>query len=493
MKTNYSYFRFYNNIDSIKFYVTIFFICISFGALSQSTIYVNSISGDDTTGDGTSGNPFKSFHKGYISASSGDIIDLTGTFTWTDAIETGDVAGNGYSISKNLTIQGQSPINTIVQAHSLANTADRRVFRIANNIAVTFKNLAIKNGRGWTGWVGPTYTNYHGGAIGSDYGTSTGVNLSLENINISENYSPQGSIAGVYCEGTFSANKCTFQNNTKTDSSGGIALELEYVDFSKPRNIINCTFYNNTSTNSGAYAVFIDRRGANIVNCTFSNNTNAIRAYALYNNSHELYIVNSVIANSTGYDLLASSGNANGVKCINSIVEVEGAGSTAISYTNCLTGDQTNLNMGTVTTNDGNNSNTPYLNLLSGSVAINSGVTGNFGTSFSGGNITVTLTDQRGATRSGNTDMGSFEFGGTVLSLKPNLLSDIKIYPTITSGLININDNKTYEFYVYDMLGKEIKSGFISKQIDISNNINGMYFVKIKSEDSQRTFKVLLK
>jgi hypothetical protein len=31
--------------------------------------------------------PYKTFHKGYTEASSDDIIDLTGTFTWTDAAE----------------------------------------------------------------------------------------------------------------------------------------------------------------------------------------------------------------------------------------------------------------------------------------------------------------------------------------------------------------------------------------------------------------------
>jgi len=65
-----------------------------------ATVYTNSSTGNDTTGDGTSGTPYKTFHKAYTEASASDTIDLTGTFDWTDADETGDVAESGYIISK---------------------------------------------------------------------------------------------------------------------------------------------------------------------------------------------------------------------------------------------------------------------------------------------------------------------------------------------------------------------------------------------------------
>ena len=60
---------------------------ISINSFSQQTIFSNSITGNDSTGDGSSGSPYKTFHKAYTNASSGDYIDLTGTFTWTDADE----------------------------------------------------------------------------------------------------------------------------------------------------------------------------------------------------------------------------------------------------------------------------------------------------------------------------------------------------------------------------------------------------------------------
>ena len=114
----------------IKVLITILFVLYYATSYSQTTIYVNSSTGNDTNGDGTSGAPYKTFHKGYMSASNGDTIDLSGTFTWTDTDETGDSVNFGYTINKNLTIQGQGPGNTIVQAHALVSSADRRVFRV---------------------------------------------------------------------------------------------------------------------------------------------------------------------------------------------------------------------------------------------------------------------------------------------------------------------------------------------------------------------------
>jgi hypothetical protein len=120
--------------------------------LQAQTIYVNSSTGNDATGNGTSGNPYKTFHKGYTMASAGNTIDLTGTFTWTDTDETGDAATTGYTIGKNITIQGQGAGTTIVQANSAANTADRAVFTITS--ATTLKKITIRNGKTNSGYGG---------------------------------------------------------------------------------------------------------------------------------------------------------------------------------------------------------------------------------------------------------------------------------------------------------------------------------------------------
>ena len=458
--------------------------------------YVNSSTGNDATGDGSSGSPYKTFHKGYTMVASGGTINLTGTFTWTDADETGDLANTGYTIAKNLTIQGQDPLNTIIQAKSTYNTADRRVFTISNTYTVTFRNLKIRHG--------VALTNYKGGAIGSTYAQGGSVALNLYNVNISENSGYFKGPAGVYCEGSFTADRCTFENNYMDANTEfpRIALELEMASGSYTRWLKNCTFYNNTTV--GTYAsygstIFIDRSGVNIMNCTFLNNHYTFCSYAMSPNSSETRLTNCIIANSTGYDIYADRGNANGIIVVNSIVEVQKAGSTAISYTNCLTGEQPNLNITTPTTNGGNNLITPYLELTTGSVAINAGTTGTFGGTASGGSLTVPSIDQRGFTRSGTYDIGSYEYGyvwkgttsndfntasnwidgvvpptGAIIVFDPNPVRDCILDQNRTIADI-INSQSTYKL---DVNGKQLT---INGNVQLSNN------AKIKADATNST------
>ena len=373
-----------------------------------STIrYANYSSGNDATGDGTINNPYKTFYKSYTVAVSNDTIDLAGTFTWTNSDETGDETNTGYTLSKNLFIRGQGPGNTIIQAHSSPNSADRRVFTITNNYIVTFKNLKIMHGKS-------NSSSYNGSAIGSDYGTSSGVSLTLENVCVSYNSSVNAS-ASVYNEGIFIAKNCTFENNTNTTSTS-IALEL-YVSYpQKQRNIINCTFYNNTSTNASAPTVYVDRTGANILNSTFINNTNGIKIYGMSLNTNETIIANCIIANSTGYDIYSyrNAGSAdNSVKVYNSIIETASSSTHIISYTNSLTGDQANLNITTPTTNGGNNLYTPTIPISQNSVAVDAGLSiGTVGNTYSGGAVIIPNNDQRGTIRTSSIDIGAYEYGG---------------------------------------------------------------------------------
>jgi hypothetical protein len=105
---------------------------MSANMMAQTTIYVNYNIGNDTSGNRSSETPYKIFHKGYISASAGDILDVTGIFNWANLDETGNVATSGYTIGKNLTIQGQGEEITFIQADETEDTADRRVFTISS-------------------------------------------------------------------------------------------------------------------------------------------------------------------------------------------------------------------------------------------------------------------------------------------------------------------------------------------------------------------------
>ena len=185
------------------------FSIVQFG--NAQTIYVNRVTGNDATGNGTSGSPYKTFHKGYTMASSGNTINLTGTFTWTDTDETGDAATSGYTINKNLTITGQDAGSTIIQAASTENTADRRIFT-PGNYTITIQNLTIRHGY---------ITNSSGGAAIRLGGTTifTLSNCIIERNTINYNDGDgryQGGAIQIYYLSTGSVNidKCLFQYNT---------------------------------------------------------------------------------------------------------------------------------------------------------------------------------------------------------------------------------------------------------------------------------------
>jgi hypothetical protein len=137
--------KIFNKIMVNKIYFLIMGFLFSSG-LFAATIHVNSSTGDNASGNGSSGSPYKTFHKGYTEASSDDIIDLTGTFTWTDAAESGDAATTGYTIAKNLTIQGQGAGATYIQAASTENSADRSVFKISGTVYLASSTIIQAHG-----------------------------------------------------------------------------------------------------------------------------------------------------------------------------------------------------------------------------------------------------------------------------------------------------------------------------------------------------------
>ncbi len=413
----------------------------------RCSVYVNSSSGDDNSGDGSSGSPYKTFHKGYTEASSDDIIDLTGTFTWTDAAESGDAATTGYTIAKNLTIQGQGVGSTTIQAHATTNTADRGVFYIS--ATVTIKDLTIQNG--------VVTSTHHGGGITNNSTTT------LEQVKLSANRATfEGTTywgaGGVYNkeDANLNVTNSTFDSNIfsgKAYGSGGL-YSTQSVDVV----VVNSTFSNNQSvasapeTNPFSYSQPSAALGAfrfcnyTITNSTFTqNSTNgfagAIQAYHDYtfiitnstivNNSagtgaggvmweagsgnYKMYVKNTIIsdneANSVSNDVYAKDATSAGQLIDNGYNIVETSTNKVWNAAGDITGNQTNL-WGTgvsATPSLANNSTvngTQTLALSSGSVGIDAGN----GTANNG--VSIPATDQRGVSRSGATDIGAYEYAG---------------------------------------------------------------------------------
>ena len=534
MKQIYFYLKSLFKAKSFEFIKITFLICFSFTTYGQSTIYVNSASGDDTTGDGTSGNPYKSFHKGYTVALSGDILDLTGTFDWTNADETGDSPISGYSISKNLTIQGQGANDTFIQAASSENIADRRVFTATNSAifdALTITGITIRYG------VSTADDNTSAGLLirttTSHYDFVLNVNdCSFDENNIISFPSANGFSGAAlafsgYAYGTLVINKTTFKNNSAyIRSYGSGAL---YINQSVNATLTSCTFEGNTgqSNFSGNYygtsgALYAYRNSiVKITNCTFSNNNSDGNGGAIILHQNTAYFTNNTIAENT---VTSGSGKGGGIlindqtntyfknnliannsvngssndfysemssPTSNGYNIVESSTGYVFGSTGDITGNQTDL-FGTgisstpaLADNSSLNS-TQTVALSSGSIAIDAG--NNTINSI----VAVPLNDQREAARIGNTDIGAFEYGG-VLSLKDNILTDVKLFPTITDGLLHVNDNETYQFYLFNALGQQIKTGKFRNEIDISNQTSGLYFIKLSANNLEHIFKVILK
>ena len=217
--------------------ILVILFALSTSLMGQTIYYVNSSSGDDTNGDGSSGSPYKTFHQGYTAAAeSGDIIDLTGTFNWDDEDEDGGAATTGYTIAKNLTIQGQGVGSTTIQAHATTNTADRGVFYIS--ATVTIKDLTIQNG--------VVTVTHHGGGITNNSTTT------LEQVKLSANRATfEGTTywgaGGVYNkqDANLNVTNSTFDSNIfsgKAYGSGGL-YSTQSVDVV----VVNSTFSNNQS------------------------------------------------------------------------------------------------------------------------------------------------------------------------------------------------------------------------------------------------------
>jgi uncharacterized repeat protein (TIGR01451 family) len=120
-------------------------------------------------------------------ASNGDIISVV------DAVHT----EAGIVVRKNVTIQGQGPGNTIVQAQTLPDVANTRVFAINNAITTTIRDMTIRHGNVVAGPAqgGGIYNN---GALTVQRVTITG-NRAVGSGNDEEGRAYGG---GIYNDGT---------------------------------------------------------------------------------------------------------------------------------------------------------------------------------------------------------------------------------------------------------------------------------------------------
>jgi hypothetical protein len=403
----------------LRFLLVFFLILLFPTKVLAATVYVDYSTGNDTTGDGSSGTPYKTFHKGYAEATTGDTLDLTGTFTWTNADETGDSSTTGYTIAKNLTIEGQGAGVTIIQAHGSDNSADRRVLTISAGVTATINDLTIRYGK----------------CTSSGGGVSNNGTLIINRCQINNNRAPSQSGGGVENRNHLTINDSTIHHNVAYYKGGGVENSYYGNGSSNVINITNSTVAYNEQTGSIAYTegagVYYRLGGGTLTNNTIVyNEGDSTCGLGMDDSSSTLYLKNNIIAGNTGYSDFGfrSSGQGNVVdgggniigktqnytftgannwldQDKNGVYELTSVGTTGPLSLGSVLGDNSTLNK------------TQTLDLSSGSVAINTGVSG------SNNGISVPNLDQRGLARLGAVDIGAYEFGAVADSTDPVISS----------------------------------------------------------------------
>ena len=446
----------------MKNQILFFVLCLfSLHAVGQTTIYSNSASGDDTSGDGSASAPYKTFHKAYTAASSGDTINLTGTFTWTDSDETGD-SSNGYVIDKNIVIKGSGSTLATVQAATTSNTTSKRVFKIANTSTVTITQLIIQNGK-------ISGSSSDGGGI-EILGKAT-----ISNSIIRNNISAGGSGGGIHIAGFLKISNSLITNNTAHYMGGG--LNRGYYNGTRGTpgssdllDIINCTISHNKVTQTVAYleggGVFYRRGSGSITNSTIVYNSvinssgTSTHGIGTGDSGSTVYLKNNIIAlnitgNNWGGDLGYREGSGRGLNDQgNNIFGKLGyyKNDISLSASSWLDEDsgsgsedgefvKANGNSGSLFLDSflGDNSNTAGLQTFkvnnSRSIAINTG------SSTINQYISIPSSDQRGVSRIRATDIGAYEYDGPLnadlnsLTVSSGTLSETFDYTTTTYNL----------------------------------------------------------
>ncbi|HYE68538.1 MAG TPA: DUF4347 domain-containing protein, partial [Anaerovoracaceae bacterium] len=408
-----------------------------------NTIYVNSSTGNDDTGDGTSANPYNTFTKGYSMVSWDGRLDLTGTFTWTDADETGDAEQDGFRITKSITIKGQGGGGTVIQAAASSGAAISRLFCFADGLNVTFQDLEMRYGK----------TYKCGGALYVSTNYYHPASVAILNCYIHDNTSGEPGVyesgGGVMLEGSVNLSiiNSTISDNSSYGDGGGI-----YQNLYSTLTLTNSTICNNNSGYRGGGIIIWTSSVApyitNITNCTIAGNS-ADRGGGVFQSQSigNVNIKNTIIADniaddSNDYYYWSGSFADNGYN----IIEYYGGNLPPSLAGTTKTGDQTNLKLSSTLAGNGTFTGTPTLALPSGSVAINAG------DSTANGSISVPSADQRGLARNGIVDIGAYEYGG-IVPVAPEVITDpassVSTIGATLNGSINANNGSTVVTFEY--------------------------------------------
>jgi uncharacterized repeat protein (TIGR01451 family) len=275
-------------------------------ASAASSIYVNVTSGNDAWNgqsqfytNGTNG-PKKTISSGVTA------VDANGTVNLADGIYSGN-GNNGITISKNMTIKGQSKDGTIINGSN-----SNQIFTISSGVNVSLLNITIANAKS---------SNSGGSAIKNNGGTLTINNCTFKNNNASRTSWSNDIYGGaIYSTGPLTIINSTFINNSAYGqdyiAQGGAIYSTG------PLTIIDSTFTNNSALGSGGSNLVVGgaisiQNSLNITRSTFINNmagstvgTEGFGGGALYIGTNTAPIANVSISESNFINNSATYGGA---------------------------------------------------------------------------------------------------------------------------------------------------------------------------------------
>ncbi len=157
------------------------------------------------------------------------------------------------ALTKNITLNGQTQVNTIIQAGTSPQAATDRVITVSPSVTVTIRDMTIRNGDA------SDLSHEVGGGIYCQ------GSLTLQNSTISSNLADNG--GGIYFDGGISVNliSCTFTDNYAQYLGGGIYNNSDMT-------ATGCSFINNTAASQGGGGIHNEYSSPVIEDCSFSGN-----------------------------------------------------------------------------------------------------------------------------------------------------------------------------------------------------------------------------
>lgn len=174
------------------------------------------------------------------------------------------------TVNKDVTIQGQGPENTVIQAHAEPSSAPGRVLTIEPNATVVISGMTIRHGNLRVPGSDTEFTEDDVGGAGIiNHGT-----LTLEECVVSDNIARHA--GGILNKGFLTAFDCTFRDNVAYGSglmerACGTGGGIKHVG--PMMELVNCSIIDNTAdVSAGGIHVACESRAV-LTNCTISGNT----------------------------------------------------------------------------------------------------------------------------------------------------------------------------------------------------------------------------